>query len=47
MADVLSAVISQELMPPKGGGDSILVTEVLTRSPTVVDCIRDPAQAVR
>ena len=44
IADVLSAVISQKLIPPKGGGDLILVTEVLTRSPTVVDCIRDPAR---
>lgn len=44
IADVLYAVISQKLIPPKGGGDLILVTEVLTRSPTVVDCIRDPAR---
>jgi twitching motility protein PilT len=41
IADVLSAVIAQKLVPPKGGGELILVTEVLTRSPTVVDCIRD------
>ncbi|HKU40086.1 MAG TPA: ATPase, T2SS/T4P/T4SS family, partial [Polyangiales bacterium] len=33
IADVLSAVISQKLIPPKGGGELILVTEVLTRSP--------------
>jgi twitching motility protein PilT len=44
IADVLSAVISQKLIPPKGGGELILVTEVLTRSPTVVDCVRDPAR---
>ena len=44
IADVLSAVISQKLIPPKGGGELILVTEVLTRAPTVVDCIRDPAR---
>ncbi len=41
IADVISAVISQKLIAPKGGGDLILVTEVLTRSPTVVDCVRD------
>jgi twitching motility protein PilT len=44
IADVLSAVISQKLVPQKGGGDLILVTEILTRSPTVVDCLRDPAR---
>jgi twitching motility protein PilT len=44
IADVLQAVISQKLIPPKGGGELILVTEVLTRSPTVVDCIRDAAR---
>lgn len=44
LADVLSAVISQKLIPQKGSAELILVTEVLTRSPTVVDCIRDPAR---
>ena len=44
IADVLSAVISQKLIPQKGGGELILVTEVLTRSPTVVDCMRDAAR---
>jgi Tfp pilus assembly pilus retraction ATPase PilT len=37
-------VIAQKLIPQKGSADLILVTEVLTRSPTVVDCIRDPAR---
>jgi twitching motility protein PilT len=44
IADTLSAVISQKLIPTKGGGDLMLITEILTRSPTVVDCIRDPAR---
>jgi twitching motility protein PilT len=44
IADVLSAVISQKLIPPKGGTELLLVTEVLTRSPTVVDCLRDQAR---
>jgi twitching motility protein PilT len=45
LAEVLSAVIAQKLVPPKGGGgELILITEVLTRSPTVIDCIRDPAR---
>jgi twitching motility protein PilT len=41
IAEVLQAVISQRLIPQKGGGELILITEVLTRSPTVVDCLRD------
>lgn len=44
IADVLSAVISQKLVPQKGTNEPILVTEVLTRSPTVIDCIRDSAR---
>jgi twitching motility protein PilT len=44
IADVLSAVISQKLVPQKGNTELILVTEILTRSPTVIDCIRDPAR---
>lgn len=46
LADVLQAVISQKLLPHKGSNDLILCTEVLTRSPTVIDCIRD-AQRLR
>jgi twitching motility protein PilT len=41
IADVLTAVICQKLIPTRGGGDLILVTEVLTRSPTVIECVRD------
>src|SRR5215510_13369647 len=44
IADVVSAIISQKLVPTKGGGELMLVTEILMRSPTVVDCIRDPAR---
>jgi twitching motility protein PilT len=44
IADALSAAISQKLLPQKGSADLILVTEVLTRSPTVVDCLRDAAR---
>jgi twitching motility protein PilT len=44
IADVLSAVISQKLIPQKGGTELMLITEVLTRSPTVVDCLRDAAR---
>lgn len=46
LADVLQAVISQKLLPHKGSTELILCTEVLTRSPTVIDCIRD-AQRLR
>jgi twitching motility protein PilT len=41
LADTLSAVISQKLIPQKGTTELILATEVMTRSPTVVDTIRD------
>ena len=41
IADVLQAVVSQKLLPHKGSNELILATEVMTRSPTVVDCIRD------
>jgi twitching motility protein PilT len=41
LADVLQAVISQKLVPHKGSNELLLATEVLVRSPTVVDCIRD------
>ncbi|MEY4582541.1 MAG: hypothetical protein RL701_7244 [Pseudomonadota bacterium] len=45
LADVLSGVISQKLIQHKASNELILATEVLTRSPTVVDCIRDPQRA--
>jgi twitching motility protein PilT len=41
LADTLSAVISQKLLPQKGVNELILATEVMTRSPTVIDTIRD------
>jgi twitching motility protein PilT len=44
LADTLCGIISQRLVPQKGTTDLILITEILTRSPTVVDCIRDPAR---
>ena len=44
IADILSAAICQKLLPQKGGTELILVTEILTRSPTVVDCLRDAAR---
>jgi Tfp pilus assembly pilus retraction ATPase PilT len=37
-------VISQKLIPQKGTTELILATEVMTRSPTVVDTIRDAAR---
>jgi len=44
LADNLAAIIAQRLVPKRGGRSRILVTEVLTRSPTVQDCVRDPAR---
>lgn len=42
LADNLMAIVAQRLVPKRGGRERILVTEVLVRSPTVQDCIRDP-----
>jgi twitching motility protein PilT len=41
LADNLMAIVAQRLVPKRGGRERILVTEVLVRSPTVQDCIRD------
>jgi len=41
IADTLMAVVSQKLIPQKGTTELILATEVLMRSPTTTDCIRD------
>ncbi|MEQ8461600.1 MAG: PilT/PilU family type 4a pilus ATPase [Sandaracinaceae bacterium] len=42
LADALAGVISQRLVQRRGAKERILATEVLMRSPTVQDCIRDP-----
>ncbi|MDD9933624.1 MAG: PilT/PilU family type 4a pilus ATPase [Myxococcales bacterium] len=44
IADSLAAVISQKLVPKKNARENVLVTEVLTRAPTVLDCIREPSR---
>jgi twitching motility protein PilT len=44
LADSLQAIIGQRLVTRRGARDRLLVTEVLTQSPTVQDCIRDPAR---
>ncbi|MCA9609522.1 MAG: PilT/PilU family type 4a pilus ATPase [Myxococcales bacterium] len=44
LADSLEALVSQRLVPRRGGVDRVLVTEVLLRTPTIQDCIRDPAR---
>jgi twitching motility protein PilT len=43
LADALHAVISQRLLPKKGGGRA-LAAEVLLRTGTIEDCIRDEAR---
>jgi twitching motility protein PilT len=44
LADTLAAIICQRLVPMRGSRQRVLVAEVLVRSPTVQDCIRDPAR---
>lgn len=44
LADVLVGVISQRLIPKHQATEKILVTEVMTRAPTVIECIRDQAR---
>ncbi len=41
LADALTAVVSQRLLPARGGRERVLVTEVMRRGPTIVDCVRD------
>jgi twitching motility protein PilT len=44
IADVLTGIIAQKLVPQKSRNELLLVTEILTRSPTAIDCVRDPAR---
>jgi twitching motility protein PilT len=44
LADALVGIIAQRLVQRKGARTRVLCTEVLTNSPTVRDCIRDPAR---
>lgn len=44
LADAIGAIICQKLIPPRKG-NLMLVTEVLTRSPTVIECIRDGSRS--
>jgi len=43
LADALHAVISQRLLPKKGGGRA-LAAEIMVRTGTIEDCIRDEAR---
>lgn len=42
LADAIAAIISQRLVVRRGAPERILASEILMRSPTVQDCIRDP-----
>lgn len=42
IADVIGSIVSQRLIPKRGARERVLATEVLMKSPTVTDCIRDP-----
>ncbi|MDB4991095.1 MAG: pilT, partial [Myxococcaceae bacterium] len=44
LADVIVAIVAQRLVQRKNSRSRILCTEVLTGSPTVKECIRDPAR---
>jgi twitching motility protein PilT len=44
LADVLVGVVGQRLVPRRGTRSRILCTEVLVNTPTVRDCLRDPAR---
>lgn len=44
LAEALSGLIAQRLVPRRGVKERVLVTEVLMRAPTVQDCIRDPSR---
>ena len=44
LGDALRAVVSQRLLPRKGGGGRVLATEVLINEPTVRSCILDESK---
>ncbi|MEM9194171.1 MAG: PilT/PilU family type 4a pilus ATPase [Myxococcota bacterium] len=44
LADAVTAIVCQRLVPRRGARERILVTEVLRRTPLVQDCIRDPGR---
>ncbi len=44
LADAVAAIISQKLLPTRGGQDRVLVTEVLRRAPSISDHIRDASR---
>ena len=44
LADVIVAIVAQRLVQRKNARNRVLCTEVLTGSPTVKECIRDPAR---
>jgi twitching motility protein PilT len=44
LADVIVAIVAQRLVQRKNARTRVLCTEVLTGSPTVKECIRDPAR---
>lgn len=44
IADVIQGIVAQRLIPKNGASEHTLLTEVLTRSPTVLDCIREPSK---
>lgn len=44
IADVIVAIVAQRLVARKNARSRVLCTEVMTASPTVRDCIRDPAR---
>jgi twitching motility protein PilT len=44
LSDALAGIVCQRLVPRRGTRDRVLLTEVLMRTPTVQDCIRDPSR---
>ena len=44
IADVIVAIVAQRLVQRRNSRSRVLCTEVLTGSPTVKDCIRDPTR---
>ncbi len=45
LADAVTAIVAQKLLPKKGSqSERVLVTEVLRRGGTISECIRDPAR---
>lgn len=44
LAEAVAGIVAQRLLPTRGGSGRVVVTEVLRKTPTVTECIREPSR---